>query len=106
MGLVCFLSGMWFRIDAPSLGLYSRGVRRVCVFEHENVEGEERTHPQPSGLVLYGHTCLSRVPATVQCMTMFKGTVGGQQFAKGIHAVRHATIPVKTTLPASHSMFA
>ena len=43
------------------------------------------------GIVLHGHTYLSRVHTTVQCMTMFKGTVDGKKFAKGIHAVRHAT---------------
>ena len=44
------------------------------MFEHENVEDEERTHPLTLGLVLYGHTYLARVHTTVQCMTMFKGT--------------------------------
>ena len=61
------------------------------MFLHENVEDEEGTHPLTLGLVLYGHTYLSRVHTTVQCMTMFKGTVDGKKFAKGIHAVRRAT---------------
>ena len=56
------------------------------MFEHENVEAEDRTHPLTPGLVLYGHTYLSRVHATVQRMTMFKGIVDGTQFAKGIWA--------------------
>ena len=70
------------------------------MFEHDNVEDEERAHPLTLGLVLYGHTYLSRVHTTVQCMTMFKGTVtvDGKKFARGIHAVRHATIPVKNPL--------
>ena len=76
------------------------------MFEHENVEDEERTHPLTLGLVLYGHTYLSRVHTTVQRMTMFKGTVDGTKFAKGIHAARHATIPVKNPLSPSHSMLA
>ena len=61
------------------------------MFEHENVEDEERAHPLTLGLVLYGHTYLPRVHTTVQCMTMFKGTVDGKKFAKGIHAIRRAT---------------
>ena len=61
------------------------------MFVHENVEDEEGTHPFTLGLVLYGHTYLSRVHTEVQCMTMFKGTVDGKKFAKGIHAVQRAT---------------
>ena len=55
-------------------------------------------------LVLYGHTYLSRAHATVQCMTMCKGTVDGKKFAKSIHADLHATAPVKIPLSPSRSM--
>ena len=56
------------------------------MFEHESVEDEERSNPLTLGLMLYGHTYLSRVHATVQCMTMCKGTVDGKKFAIGVHA--------------------
>lgn len=54
----------------------------ACPFEHENVEDEERSNPFTVGLVLYGHTYLSRFRATVQCMTMCKGTVDGKKVRK------------------------
>ena len=162
VGLVSFLSGIesrisgisgisllfereWFRDDASSFGLYSRGVRRVYVrtWERRRRRRSEYIYPWscvvwahisvarsyhsalltmfkgtstnvvPSvyvgltlGIVLHGHTYLSRVHTTVQCMTMFKGTVDGKKFAKGIHALRHATIPVNNPLSPSHSMLA
>ena len=61
------------------------------MFEHENVEDEEGANTFTLGLVLYGHTYLSRAHTSMQCMTMSKGTVDGKKFAKGIHAVRRAT---------------
>ena len=122
VGLVSFLNGIetringisgislifereWFRDDVPPFGVFSRGVRRVHVRTRER-----RIHRKNAstalGFVLHGHTYLSRVHTTMQCMTMFKGTVDGNKFAKGIHAVRHATIPVKSPLSPSHSMLA
>ena len=153
VGLVCLLIGNAFAMMCLNLACFAAACEE-CMFEHENVEHEESTHPRSLGLVLHGHTCLSRihttvqcltkfkglqkrlsscvcsiypwscavsvrlalglvlyghtylsrVHTTVQCMTMFKGTVDGKKFAKGIHAVRHATIPVKNPLSPSHSM--
>ena len=61
-------------------------------------------NPFTLDLVLYRHTYLSRAHATVQCMTMCKGTVDGKKFAKSIHADLHATAPVKIPPSPSHSM--
>ena len=70
----------------------------------KRVEDEERSNQLSLGLMLCGHTYLSRVHATVQCMTMCKGTVDGKKFAIGVHATRHVTIPMQTPLSPSHSM--
>ena len=67
-------------------------------------EEEERSNPLTLGLMLYGHTYLSRAHATVQCMTMCKGTVDGKKFAKGFRAKCHVTIATQTPLSPSHSM--
>ena len=63
-----------------------------------------KIEPTCLGPVLYGHTYLSRMHATEQCMTMLKGTVEGKKFAKLIHAYSHATPPVKDAPSPSHSM--
>ena len=75
------------------------GGREERMFEHENVEDEERSNPLTHGLMLYGHTYLSRIHATVQCMTMCRGTVDGQKFAKGIHTQRQTIVPMQTPSP-------
>ena len=45
-----------------------------------------KIEPTCRGPVLYGHTYLWGMHATEQCMTMLKGTVEGNKFAKLIHA--------------------
>ena len=81
------------------------------MFEHENVEDEERTHPLTLGLVLYGHTYPSRGHTTVQCMTMFKGTTQnvyvrlalglvlyGHTYLSRVHDTVHCMTMVKGTV--------
>ena len=48
------------------------------------ISSKTKKDPTPFtvGPVLYGHTYLSRVHTTVQCMTMCTGTVDGKKFAK------------------------
>ena len=97
MGLVCFRSGNGFMM--VRLLDKDHGGREERMFEHENVEDEERSNPLTHGLMLYGHTYLSRIHATVQCMTMCRGTVDGQKFAKGIHTQRQTIVPMQTPSP-------
>ena len=80
MGLVCFLSGIETGISGIS------GISLLFEREWLRDDAPARHNPHTLGLVLYGHTYLSRVHATVQCMTMCKGTVDGKQFAKRLHA--------------------
>ena len=94
VGLVGVLSANGF----AKMQLLEIGVVTSCG------RAEYRSNPHAFGLLLYGHTYLSRAHATVQCMTMCKGTVDGNKFAKGFHAKCHVTIATHTPLSPSHSM--
>ena len=70
----------WFYAYAPARkrcrDILWEGTRRFWGHCPRNIEST------CLGLALYGHTCLSRIHAAVQCMTMFKGTALGALPAK------------------------
>ena len=88
MGLVSFLK--WMDIEINEI----RGISVLSEREWIRDDAPARHNPHTLGLVLYGHTYLSRVHSTVQCMTMIKGTVKNRRWTSG-QGVCHIVVRAK-----------